>query len=96
MECMRNLRQYQVTFATDCSQLVNLVSESEEWPDFVNYLEDINVLKESFTQSEIIYLLMMQNSMADGLAHSVRKQPSFVIHMNTDRWWKQCFSTGVT
>ena len=26
MECMRNLRQYQVTFATDCSQLVTMVS----------------------------------------------------------------------
>ena len=26
MECMRNLRQFQVTFATDCSQLVNIVS----------------------------------------------------------------------
>ena len=30
MECMRNLRQFQVTFATDCSQLVNMVSEPKE------------------------------------------------------------------
>ena len=30
MECMRNLRQSQVTFATDCSQLVKMVSEPEE------------------------------------------------------------------
>jgi len=30
MECMRNLRQYQVTFATNCSQLVKMVSEPEE------------------------------------------------------------------
>ena len=30
MECMRNLRQYQVTFATDCSQLMKMVSELEE------------------------------------------------------------------
>ena len=27
MECMRNLREYQVTFTTDCSQLVEIVSE---------------------------------------------------------------------
>ena len=27
MKCMRNLRQFQVTFATDCSQLVKLVLE---------------------------------------------------------------------
>ena len=34
MECMKNLRQFQVTFATDCSQLVKMVSEPEEWPVF--------------------------------------------------------------
>ena len=30
MECMKNLRQFQVTFATDYSQLVKMVSEPEE------------------------------------------------------------------
>ena len=30
MECMKNLRQFQVTFATDCSQLVKIVSDPEE------------------------------------------------------------------
>ena len=30
MECMRNLRQFHVTFATDCSQLVKIVSKPEE------------------------------------------------------------------
>ena len=30
MKFMRNLRQFQVTFATDCSQLVKMVSEPEE------------------------------------------------------------------
>ena len=30
MECMRNLCQFQVTFATDCSQLVKMVLEPEE------------------------------------------------------------------
>ena len=30
MECMRNLRQLQVTFATDCFQLVKMVSEPKE------------------------------------------------------------------
>ena len=30
MECMRNLRQFRITFATDCTQLVKMVSEPEE------------------------------------------------------------------
>ena len=44
LECMKNLRQYQVTFATDCSQTVKMVSEPEEWPIFASYLEDIKIL----------------------------------------------------
>ena len=82
MECMKNLRQFQVTFATDCSQLVKMVSEPEEWPAFASYLEDIKVLKESFLQSEIVHVPRTQNSKADSLAHSARKQPSFVVHMD--------------
>ena len=45
MEYMRNLRQFQVTFATDCSQLVKMVSEPEEWPAFASYLEDVKIPK---------------------------------------------------
>ena len=44
LPCMKNLRQFTVTFATDCSQLVNMVSESYEWPTFANYLEDKIIL----------------------------------------------------
>ena len=58
MECMRNLHQYQVTFATDCSQLVKMVSEPEEWPAFESYLEDIKMLKTCFLVSEIIHVPM--------------------------------------
>ena len=40
------------TFATECSQLVEMVSELEEWPAFASYLEDINSLRESFFPSK--------------------------------------------
>ena len=81
---MNNLRQFQVTFATDYSQLVKMVSEPEECPVFANYLEDVKNLKESFTRSDIIYVPRTQNTKADRIARSVRKQPSFVVHMDTD------------
>ena len=45
MKFMKNLRQFQVTFATDYSQLVKMVLEPEELPTFVSYLEDIKLLK---------------------------------------------------
>ena len=75
--------QFQVTFATDCSQLVKIVSEPEEWPAFANFLEEITILKESFIGADIIYVPRTQNSKADSLARSARKQSSFVIHMDS-------------
>ena len=72
-EWMRKLRQFQVTFATDCFQLVKMVSEPEEWSAFANYLEDVKILKESFTRSEIIYVPRTQNLKADRMARNVRK-----------------------
>ena len=68
----------------DCFQLVKIVLEPEEWPAFVNYLDDVKTLKESFSRSEIIYVPKTQNSMADRLARSVRKQPSFVVHRDAN------------
>ena len=57
MKCTKNLRQSQVTFTTDYSQLVKMVSEPEKWPAFENYLEDIKLLKGSFLNSDIVHVL---------------------------------------
>ncbi|KAL0715042.1 hypothetical protein Bca4012_022021 [Brassica carinata] len=84
MECIRNLHQFHVTFATDCSQLVKMVSELEEWPTFANYLEDIKILRGNFNHSEIIHIPRTQNLKADSLAHSAGKQSFFVVHMDAE------------
>ena len=85
MECMKNLRQFQVTFATDCSQLVKIVSEPEKWLAFANYLEDFKIPRESFLRSEIIYVSRTQSLKADNLTYTVKKQLFFVVHMNADQ-----------
>ena len=84
MECMKNLRQFQVTFATDCSQLVKMVSEPEEWPAFESYLKDIKFLQGSFFNSDIVHVPRTENQRADNLARSARKQLSFVVHMDAE------------
>ena len=84
MECMKNLRQFQVTFATDYSQLVKMVSEPEEWSAYESYLEDIKLLKESFLNADIVHVTRTANLRADSLARSARKQPSFVVHMDAE------------
>ena len=68
----------------DCSQLVKMVSEPEEWPGFASYLEDIKTLKWSINSSELIHLLRTQNLRTDSLARSARKQKSFVVHMDAE------------
>lgn len=72
MKCMMNLRQYQVTFATDCFQLVKIVSEPEEWSAFESYLGDIKMLKTCFLSSEIIRVPRTENQKADSLARSAK------------------------
>ena len=84
MECTKNLRQFQVTFVTDCSQLVKMVSEPAEWPAFESYLEDIKLLRRSFLNSDIVHVPRTENQRTDSLARSARKQPSFVVHMDAE------------
>ncbi|XP_056841697.1 uncharacterized protein LOC130494887 [Raphanus sativus] len=81
MECVRNLRQFHVTFATDCSQLVKMVLKPDEWPAFATYLADIKTLKESFHSLEIIHVPCTHNLKADSLARSARKHMSFVVYI---------------
>ena len=83
MESMKNLRQFRVTFAMDCSQLVKMVSEPEEWPAFESYLEDIKLLRRSFINSYIVHVSRTEKK-ADRLARSARTQPSFVVHMDAE------------
>ena len=81
---MKSLRQFRVTFATDYSQLVKMVSEPEDWPAFSVYLEDLKTLRASFLSSEIIHISRTHNTKADSLARSARKQPFFVVHMDAE------------
>lgn len=69
IESMKNLRQFEVTFATNCSQLVKMISKSEELLAFANYLENIKILKQHFHSSEIIYVPRTHNTKADRLEH---------------------------
>ncbi|CAG7892739.1 unnamed protein product, partial [Brassica rapa] len=51
---------------------------------FESYLEDIKLLKRSFLNLDIVHVPRTENIRADNLAHSARKQPSFVVHIDTE------------
>ena len=48
MECMKTLQFFDVVFATDCSQLVKMVSTPDEWPAFSTHIEEFNRSKTFF------------------------------------------------
>ena len=65
-------------------KIVKIVSEPEDWSVFVNYFKDIKIMKRSFHSSEFIHIPWTQNSRADSLARSAKKQLSFIIHIHMD------------
>ncbi|KAL0673460.1 hypothetical protein Bca4012_001441 [Brassica carinata] len=71
-----------------CNELFSIGEDgfrTRRMSSFANYLEDVKNLKESFTRSDIIYVPRTQNTKAHRIARSVRKQPSFVVHIDTDQ-----------
>lgn len=84
IECMRNLRQFHLTFAINYSQLIKMVSEPEEWPAFESYLEDIRILKGSFNHLKIIHIPRTQNTKTDSLVRRAMQQSFHVVHMDAE------------
>lgn len=79
-----NLRQFLVTFATDCSELMNIVLEPKKWSAFVTYLEGIQRLKESFTSVQILHVSRTQNTRTYTLARSARSQPPYLVFIDVE------------
>ncbi|KAF2560252.1 hypothetical protein F2Q70_00018836 [Brassica cretica] len=84
MECMENLWQFNVTYATDYSQLVKMISKPEELSVFAMYFEDIKILRSSFNHAWLIHVPRTKTIREDSLAHSARKQPFFIVHIDAE------------
>ncbi|XP_013607712.1 PREDICTED: uncharacterized protein LOC106314381 [Brassica oleracea var. oleracea] len=83
MECMKTLHISKVVFATDCSQLVKMVSTPTEWPAFTTHMEEFLRCKECFPTFTIQHIPRAQNTMADKLARGVRTQPSAIVYVDS-------------
>ncbi|CAN6994091.1 unnamed protein product [Brassica oleracea var. botrytis] len=81
MENMKNLIEFHVTFATDYSQFVKMVSDPEKLSTFETYLEDIHILKERFSYLEIS---RTQNTRTDSLVRIAMNQSSYIVYMDTE------------
>ena len=83
MECMKTLQYSDVVFATDCSQLVKMVSTLEEWSAFSTHMEEFNRSKTFFSHFRIRHILRAQNTLADKLARGARSSPSALLYVDS-------------
>lgn len=88
MECMKTLQISEVVFATDCSQLVKMVSTPTEWPVFTTHMEEFLRCKEFFLNFTIQHIPRAQNTLADKLARGARTSPSAMVYVDSvpPRW----------
>ncbi|KAL0722237.1 hypothetical protein Bca4012_036836 [Brassica carinata] len=73
----------EVIFATDCSQLVKMVSSPEDWPAFATHMEEFSRSKIFFPSFKIIHIPRAQNTMADKLARGARSSPSTMLYVDS-------------
>lgn len=83
MECMKTLQFSDVVFATDCSQLVKIVSTPEEWPAFSTHMEEFSRSKTFFPDFRIRHIPRVQNTLADKLARGARSSPSAMLYVDS-------------
>ena len=88
MECIKTVHISEVVFATDCSQLVRMVSTPTEWPAFTTHIEEFLRCKEYFPTFTIQHVPKAQNTIADKLARGAMTQPSALVYVDSvpPRW----------
>ncbi|XP_023634340.1 uncharacterized protein LOC111829476 [Capsella rubella] len=82
MKCMIEAGRREVTFITDCSDLVEMVSSPTEWPAFVTYLEEIIADREVFSSFGLVKVSRRSNLKADALARRIRVEPLSCLYVN--------------
>jgi len=83
MECMKTLHISEVVFATDCSQLVKMVSTPTEWSAFTTHMQEFLRCKDYFPNFFIQHIPRTQNTMADKLARGARDLPSAMVYVDS-------------
>ncbi|XP_024006632.1 uncharacterized protein LOC112083131 [Eutrema salsugineum] len=83
MHCMIPNQKKEVAFATDCSEMVKMVSTPDEWPAFALHLEEIGRMKDSFNFFLLTHIPRTKNSKADNLARNARIHPQEIIYVNS-------------
>ncbi|CAA7020164.1 unnamed protein product [Microthlaspi erraticum] len=68
MQCILRYNKLVMVFETDCSDVVRMVSNPEEWQAFAVLLEEIDRCKRRFTSFTLTHIPRTSDTKADKLA----------------------------
>ena len=71
MECMLQLSTCQ-TFGTDCKDLISMIQDPVAWPNFSTELDELQKLKNRFSDFSIVFIPRSENVSSDSLAKIAR------------------------
>ena len=60
------------SFGTDCKDLIAILKEPHDWPNFATKLERIEILHICFPDFKITHILWAQNQISDSLTRTAR------------------------
>lgn len=78
--CMRDMRITSVRFETDCSDLVEMITNPAEWPAFATEIEVFQRIQEGFENVSLSHISRSRNGRADALAKNARNRGYMFTH----------------
>ncbi|XP_018463807.1 uncharacterized protein LOC108834986 [Raphanus sativus] len=85
ISCMRERRFTSIRFETDCSDLVDMTTNPEEWPTFATEIDMFHRLQDSFEDVTFNHIPRSRNGRADALAKEARMKGYIFSHIDQTR-----------
>lgn len=82
MRCSLQIGSTNMSFESDCLQLVKVINEEEEWPTLTSEWNKFEHIKKRFSYFSISFIARKLNVKADFLAKGARVQNSIFSHVN--------------
>ncbi|XP_056847372.1 uncharacterized protein LOC130498048 [Raphanus sativus] len=85
ISCMQERRFTSIRFETDCSDLVDMTTNPEEWPSFATELDMFHRLQDNFEDVTLSHIPRSRNGRADTLAKEARRKGYIFSHIGQTR-----------
>ena len=82
MLCLREFHCTAIHMETDCSDLVEMLDNSADWPAFASELVSFRLLKDGFSDFSISRIPRTRNLCADSLAKEARISGTLFFHID--------------